>query len=48
MSKDRSGLFDDTYFTITQETGKKLRKWLDDGAEIQNDIQATGTEGGEA
>ena len=48
VSKDRTGLFDGAIFTITQDTGKKLRKWLDDGAEIPNDIQATGIEGGEA
>ena len=48
VSKDRTGMFDGNYFTITRDTGKILRKWLDDGAETPNDIQATGTEGGEA
>lgn len=48
VSKDRTGLFDGTIFTITQDTGKILRKWLDDGAEIPNDIQAARTEEGVA
>ena len=31
-SKDRTGLFDSKMpFTISQETGKILRKWLDEG-----------------
>lgn len=39
VSKDRTGIFDGNYFTITQDTGKILRKWLDDGAEIPNGRQ---------
>ena len=31
VSKDRTGLFDGSIFTITQETGKKLRDWLNAG-----------------
>ena len=44
VSKDRTSLFDRQVFTITQETGKTLRKWLDSGAEIPpdaNDIRNT-------
>lgn len=44
VSKDRTSLFDRQVFTITQETGKTLRKWLDTGAEIPpdaNDIRNT-------
>lgn len=33
VSKDRTGLFDDQIFTVSQDTGKLLRKWLDAGAE---------------
>ena len=33
ISKDRTGLFDGQVFTITQDTGKILRDWLDTGAE---------------
>ncbi|MBQ3455675.1 MAG: AAA family ATPase [Synergistaceae bacterium] len=29
VSKDRTGLFDGQYFTISAETGRILRKWLD-------------------
>ena len=43
-SKDRTGLFDNIPFTITQETGKTLRKWLDSGAEVKE----AGEEGGAA
>ena len=41
VSKDRTGLFDNTFFTISQDTGKTLRKWLDDGAEMPNNIPET-------
>ena len=34
ISKDRTGLFDGQVFTITQDTGRTLRRWLDSGAEI--------------
>ena len=33
VSKDRTSLFDKSIFTITQETGKTLRKWLDAGVD---------------
>ncbi|MBQ3585538.1 MAG: hypothetical protein II964_02365, partial [Synergistaceae bacterium] len=39
VSKDRTSLFDRQIFTITQDTGKTLRKWLDSGAEIPPDAQ---------
>ena len=47
VSKDRTGLFDGKIFTITQDTGKILRKWLDEGVEetpqeTQNAIQEGG------
>ena len=29
VSKDRTGIFDGEIFTITEETGKKLRDWLE-------------------
>lgn len=32
-SKDRTSLFDGQYFKITQDTGKTLLAWLEDGAE---------------
>lgn len=32
-SKDRTSLFDGTYFKITKETGEKLLAWLETGAE---------------
>ena len=44
VSKDRTSLFDQKIFTITQETGKILRKWLDAGVDVQpdaNDIRNT-------
>lgn len=31
-TKDRTGLFDGQYFTITADTGKKLYQWLSSGA----------------
>ena len=31
-TKDRTGLFDGQYFTITADTGKKLYEWLSSGA----------------
>lgn len=37
VSKDRTSLFDKQVFEITPETGKKLREWLESGAEIQPD-----------
>lgn len=35
VSKDRTGLFDETFFTITKETGKTLKDWLDAGADAE-------------
>lgn len=31
-TKDRTGLFDNRYFTITPETGKEIYRWLSSGA----------------
>ena len=33
VSKDRTGIFDGQYFTISPETGRILRKWLDNAPE---------------
>ncbi len=33
VSKDRTSLFDRQVFTISQETGRTLRKWLDTGTD---------------
>jgi hypothetical protein len=42
-SKDRTGLFVDKIFKITQETGKQIKAWLDSGsdvkAELRNEIE---------
>ena len=35
VSKDRTGLFGDDIFTVNQDTGKKLRAWLDAGVSVQ-------------
>jgi len=32
-NKDRTGLFDSQHFVITEDTGKKLKAWLESGAE---------------
>lgn len=35
-SKDRTGLFmDQPFFTITEDTGKKIREWCDTGVEVK-------------
>lgn len=34
-TKDRTGLFDGKYFTITPETGKEIYRWLSTGAPTQ-------------
>ena len=34
VSKDRTGLFGDDIFTVTKDTGKKLRQWLDAGVQV--------------
>ena len=35
VSKDRTSLFDRQIFTITQDTGRVLREWLERGTEVQ-------------
>ena len=37
VSKDRTSLFDRQVFSITQDTGKIIRKWLDSGADVPPD-----------
>ena len=44
VSKDRTGLFGDNVFNISEDTGKILRKWLDEGADETQEKR----EGGEA
>ena len=39
VSKDRTSLFDRQIFTISQDTGKTLRKWLESGADVPPDAQ---------
>lgn len=34
-SKDRTGIFTDKIFQITEETGKTLKQWLDSGASVE-------------
>ena len=34
VSKDRTSIFDGQVFTITQDTGKLLKEWLDSGIEV--------------
>lgn len=36
-SKDRTGLFTDRVFQITEETGEEIKKWIDSGAVIKPD-----------
>ena len=33
VSKDRTGIFNDSYFMISEDTGKTVLKWLESGAE---------------
>ena len=40
-SKDRTGLFVDTTFQITEETGEKIKQWLDGAAPITESISET-------
>ncbi len=40
VSKDRTGIFDGNVFEINQETGKTLRKWLDAGVSVTEDVKA--------
>ena len=35
VSKDRTSLFDGEMFTLSQETGQKLKAWLDSGADVE-------------
>ena len=35
VSKDRTGIFDEQIFKLSQDTGKILRKWLDEGVDIE-------------
>jgi hypothetical protein len=35
VSKDRTNIFDGNIFTITQDTGIKLKEWLDSGADVE-------------
>ena len=37
VSKDRTSIFDGQAFTITQETGKLLKDWLETGIEVIDD-----------
>lgn len=40
-TKDRTGLFDGKYFTITPETGKEIYRWLSSGApEVPKEVPA--------
>ena len=40
VSKDRTGLFGDDIFTVNQDTGKKLRQWLDAGVKVTEEVRA--------
>jgi len=40
-SKDRTGIVDQQYFTITPETGKKFMKWLNSGTESSDVVIST-------
>lgn len=40
VSKDRTGIFDGNVFEINQETGKTLRKWLDVGVSVTEEVKA--------
>lgn len=39
VSKDRTSLFDRQVFTITQDTGRTLKEWLNSGVEVPPDVQ---------
>ena len=39
VSKDRTGLFGDDIFTVNQDTGKKLRQWLDAGVSVTEEVR---------
>ncbi|MBR0079075.1 MAG: ATP-binding protein [Synergistaceae bacterium] len=34
VSKDRTGIFDGQIFQLSEETGEKLKEWLDNGVEV--------------
>ena len=38
-SKDRTGLFTDKLFQITEETGAILKEWLDSGIELKKEVE---------
>ena len=40
VSKDRTGLFGDDIFTVSKDTGKKLRQWLDSGVKVTEEVRA--------
>ena len=35
VSKDRTGIFDGQIFKLSQDTGKILHKWLDEGIDVE-------------
>ena len=35
VSKDRTSLFDGQIFRLSQETGHKLKEWLDSGIDVE-------------
>lgn len=37
VSKDRSGLFADKVFKITEDTGKEIKAWVDSGVEVKRE-----------
>ena len=41
VSKDRTGIFDGNVFEVSQDTGKKLRDWLDNGSGEKKDEVAS-------
>lgn len=42
VSKDRTGLFVDQFFQITEKTGETLRAWLDSGEQISPKVDPLG------
>ena len=41
VSKDRTGIFDEQIFTVSQDTGKLLRQWLDAGNDYSKEAVAS-------
>ena len=39
VSKDRTGIFDGQFFTISEETGKALKTWLESGIDVSLNAQ---------